>query len=88
MATYLRFMQLWTITDKTGYSKTAVKLLGKCRTLWGEREQAMRYSNDCYVAKALLPVRYAAKTRFVTQSPLSTKVSWLQRSAFQSMGMG
>ena len=35
----------------------------------------MRYSTDCYVAKALLLVRYAAKMRFVTQSPLSTKVS-------------
>ena len=24
--------------------------IGKCRTLWGEREQVMHYSIDCYVA--------------------------------------
>ena len=32
--------------------------LGECRTLWGKREQAVHYSIDCYVAKALLPVKY------------------------------
>ena len=30
-------------------------LLGECGTLWGEREQAMHYSIDCYVTKAILP---------------------------------
>ena len=34
------------------------QLLGECRTLWGEREQAMHYSIDCHLAKALLPVKY------------------------------
>ena len=33
-------------------------LLGECRTLWGRREEATHYSIDCYVAKALLPVKY------------------------------
>ena len=33
-------------------------LLGECRTLWGEREQAVDYSIDCYVTKALLQVKY------------------------------
>ena len=60
-------------------------ILGECKTLWGEREQAMHYIIDCYVAKALLPVHevsnnrtqaihacHVAKTRFVTL--LSTKV--------------
>ena len=34
-----------------------VDILGECRTLWGEREQAMHYSIDCSVAKAL-PVKH------------------------------
>ena len=51
-------------------------LLGECRTLWGEREQAMHCGNELLVAKAL-PVKYQitahtawhrpiAKTKFVT----------------------
>ena len=34
------------------------KQLGECRTMWGEREQAMHYSTDCYVAKATLLEKY------------------------------
>ena len=61
--------------------------------MWGECEQAMHYSIDCYVAKAILPASevsyhstqaihawHVAKTRFVT---LLSKVSWLHRKAFQ-----
>ena len=66
--------------------------------MWGEREQAMHYSIDCYVAKAL-PVKkctqaihawHVAKIEVVTL--LSTKVliileklSWLQRRAFHGV---
>ena len=33
--------------------KSSPLSLGECRTLWGEHGQAMHYSIDCYVAKAL-----------------------------------
>ena len=54
--TYFRwwaYFQLWAyFREIMVYGK-----LGECRTLWGEREQAMHYSIDCYVAKAL-PMKY------------------------------
>ena len=53
--------------------------LGECRMLWGEHEQAMHYSIDCFVAIKALPVKYqitahaqaihpwlVVKTRFIT----------------------
>ena len=58
--------------------------LGECRTWWGEREQAIHYSIDCYVANydftnemsnhstQAIHALHVAKARFVTL--LSTKV--------------
>ena len=34
------------------------KQLRECRTMWGEREQVMHYSIDCYVVKAILLEKY------------------------------
>ena len=64
--------------------------------LWGKCDQAIHYSIDCYVTKALLQITshrghsymaYVAKMRFVTL--LSTevlnsleKLSWLQRLGY------
>ena len=36
-----------------GVSPVMLRLLGECRTLWGEREQAMHYSIDCFLLVVL-----------------------------------
>ena len=41
--------------------------LGECRTLWGECEQAMHYSIECYVAKAL-PVKWTIRSQHTGHS--------------------
>ena len=47
--------KLWLSTVKLGCCNLLF-LLGKCKTLWGECEQAMHYSIDCYVAKEIFEV--------------------------------
>ena len=44
--------------------------IGGYRALWGEREQAMHYSIDCYVAKALAAKYQITAHRHVAKTSL------------------
>ena len=63
-------------TERRVCTKTCLyHTIGECRTLWGEREQAMHCSIELLCTAKALPVKYRSQhtdciTRFVT--PLST----------------
>ena len=52
VAARLQRILLMSVQLEVGNNNIWLVILEEYRTLWGEREQAMHYSIDCYVAKA------------------------------------